>query len=499
MVNTKKIMFGFAGFTAILSILIHIGFRFMANPHGTTVNYNDHKYITLIFALLPFVFLLLSYFAQLNKAEFRMSIYNSLSMTFASISMVVGANGMTEFHFSIFMVIAIIAFYQNVGLIIGMALIFAVEHVLGYFLLPEFIFGAKDYTFSMVMIHAGFLILMTGATVVYIISNRKATASLEAEKDQKQALIQNIIHQLNASSKKLVQSVESLGENTERTLNANKEVTESMMNVTRGTNNQAKSSKESAIAMEEMSTGIQRIAENSFTVSEEAQKMLERSERGNESIQNTMNQLSKIKQSTDKVAQAVIELENQSNEVGSIAQIISDIAAQTNLLALNAAIEAARAGEEGRGFSVVANQVRKLAGQTDLSAQKITALIQTIQSSTSHVSLLMKEGADEVEKGNLLVQEAKGSFETILESTKEVSSQIQEISAASEEMSAGSEQVTASIDDVASISLSTALEIQRVSHSSVQTQESIRNINDSTQDLNELAKELTVLTERLSM
>lgn len=169
--------------------------------------------------------------------------------------------------------------------------------------------------------------------------------------------------------------------------------------------------------------------------------MLEYSELGNESIEDTMDQLSKIKQSTDKVSQAVIDLESQSNEVGSIAQIISDIAAQTNLLSLNAAIEAARAGEQGRGFTVVANEVRKLASQTDISAQKITLLIQKIQSSTSQVAFLMKEGAEEVDKGNLMVQEAKGSFETIHESSKEVIFQIQEISAASEVMSAGSEQL----------------------------------------------------------
>ena len=499
MTNTKKLMFGFASFTTLLSILIHIGFRFMQHDHSSTVNYNDHKYVTLIVAALPVVFLLLSYYSKLRNADSHIPIYNMLSMTFASISMVAGANGMVEFHFSIFMVVAIVAFYQSVGLIIGMTLIFAVEHVLGYLFLPTFIFGAHEYTFPMVLIHAGFLILMSGATLVYIINNRKITLNLEAEKDQKQALIQNTIDQLNASSKKLVQSVESLGENTERTLNANKEVTESMINVSRGSDNQAKSSNESARAMEEMSTGIQRIAENSSLVSEEAQKMLERSEHGNDSIQNTMDQLSKIKQSTDKVSQAVIELENQSSEVGSIAQIISDIAAQTHLLSLNAAIEAARAGEEGRGFSVVANEVRKLAGQTETSAHKITSLIQMIQSSTSQVSSLMKEGASEVDKGNILVQEARSSFETILESTKEVTFQIQEISAASEEMSAGSEQITASIEDVASISSNTALEIQRVSNSSVQTQTSISNMNESTHDLSELAKELIVLTESLSL
>lgn len=497
--NTKKMMLGFTIFTALLSLLIHIGFSLMHHSHDSYNSINDHKGLTLIVAALPFLFLFLSYYSRYLKAESHVPLFNSLSLTFASISMVVGANGMVEFHFSIFMVIAIIAFYQNIRLIVAMTLIFALEHVAAYLFLPAFIFGAHEYTFLMVLIHAGFLILMSGATVVYILHNQRATQLLEAEKEQNQVIIQNTINQLMTSSQKLAQSVESLGVNTASTLKANKDVTESMINVTRGTDNQARSSKESARAMEEMAIGIQRIAENSSAVSEAAQSMLKKSELGNESIEDTMIQLSKIKHSTDKVTEAVNELEDQSNEVGTIAQMISEIAAQTNLLSLNAAIEAARAGEQGMGFSVVANEVRKLAGQTDVFAQKITALIQNMQSSTTQVSSLMREGAEEVVKGNLMVQAAKASFETILESTKEVTFQIQEISAASEEMSAGSEEVTASIEDIAINSTNTALEIQRVSESSLQTQTSIDNINNSTQDLNDLSNELIGLTERLSL
>lgn len=95
---------------------------------------------------------------------------------------------------------------------------------------------------------------------------------LEAEKEQKQILIQSTLNQLNTSSQKLIQSIESLSENTERTLHANKEVVESMNNVILGTDNQANSAKESARAMEEMAVGIQRIAENSSSVSEAARK-----------------------------------------------------------------------------------------------------------------------------------------------------------------------------------------------------------------------------------
>ncbi|ULO05831.1 methyl-accepting chemotaxis protein [Paenibacillus sp. 19GGS1-52] len=499
MSNKKRLMFGFASFTALMSIVIQIGFLLMNQQHTEHTSSNEHRYLTIIVAILPLVFLALSYYSKLIKTESQIPLYNSLSMTFASISMVVGANGMVEFHFSIFVVIAIIAFYEDIKLIIIMTVIFAIEHILGYWILTEFIFGNHEYTFSMMLIHAGFLIMMSAATIIHILSTRKVTLGLEEEKEQKQVLIQNTIDQLMLSSKKLVESVDSLSENTGRTMKANQEVTESMLNVSRGTDNQAQSSKESARAMEEMAIGIQRIAENSSAVSEAAQNMLKKSELGNESMEDTMQQLSKIKQSTDKVSQAVHDLENQSNEVESIAEIISEIAAQTNLLSLNASIEAARAGEHGRGFNVVATEVRKLASQTDHSAQKIAALIQKIQSSTSHVSILMKEGAEEVALGNSMVQNAKVSFETILESSKEVTFQIQEISAASEEMSAGSEQVTASIEDIANNSANTAIEVQRVSDSSLQTQISIDNMNNSTSDLNNLAHELNVLTESLSV
>src|SRR5699024_3454363 len=115
--------------------------------------------ITNIFLLIPVILFVISFILYRNKKDHSLlPLFNTLTITFSSVSMIAGGEGMVEYHFSIFMVVAIIGYYEQIKLIVVMTLIFAVQHLVGFFFMSEYVFGSDTYPFSMMMIHAMFLI-----------------------------------------------------------------------------------------------------------------------------------------------------------------------------------------------------------------------------------------------------------------------------------------------------------------------------------------------------
>lgn len=268
------------------------------------------------------------------------------------------------------------------------------------------------------------------------------------------------------------------------------QVAASFQDVASGMDNQQHSAEESARAMEEMAIGIQRVAEASSTLAESSAEMAEYTEAGNGSIQKMMAQMSAIHHSVSHSTQIVNSLYSRSQEISHIAEVIASIASQTNLLALNAAIEAARAGEQGRGFAVVADEVRKLAEQSNAQASQIGRLIAEIQTETASAVSAMDEGTREVHTGISVAQDTGETFRKIETSTRFVADQIQEITAVAEEMSAATEQVTASIVELSTISKASASSASNAAASAGNQLESMRELSHSATDLSDLAKEL---------
>ena len=156
-----------------------------------------------------------------------------------------------------------------------------------------------------------------------------------------------------------------------------------------------------------------------------------------------------INTSTVSVNELVQKLAEQTAEIENITKAITDITDQTNLLALNAAIEAARAGEHGKGFAVVADEVRKLAEESKVSASKIVNLTTIIQKDTKDVEQSVNDTVKNIDEGVSYVQHAQTSFDTIATSIYDMNAQIQEVSASSEEIAATTEQVVGSVKEMA--------------------------------------------------
>ncbi|MFD2171782.1 methyl-accepting chemotaxis protein [Tumebacillus lipolyticus] len=311
--------------------------------------------------------------------------------------------------------------------------------------------------------------------------------------------LHELINQVNVTAEHVAATSEQLAASTDQAAVATEQITKTIQDVAIGAERQVQSAVDSADAMEALSVGIMRIAETSTVVSEASWQSAKEAEQGNESILTAKRQMGMIHTSVHETASGIQLLEKRSQEIGEIVEVITGIAQQTNLLALNAAIEAARAGEQGKGFAVVADEVRKLAEQSGVSAGRISDLIQTIQKETTKAAGSMNEVTREVQVGTEVVNVAGEAFERILLSAKQVADQIQEVTAASEEMSASTEQVSHSVEDMSRIAQSSSGNAQNVAAASEEQLASVEEISMSAESLTKLAQELRELVGKFKL
>jgi methyl-accepting chemotaxis protein len=200
-----------------------------------------------------------------------------------------------------------------------------------------------------------------------------------------------------------------------------------------------------------------------------------------------------VQESSTEVTGAIRELAVRSGEIVGIVETISGIAAQTNLLALNAAIEAARAGEQGRGFAVVADEVRQLAEGSRSAAQSIAVLISQIQAETSRVVEVVEAGAERTAAGTDIVEQTREAFSRIEAAVTDVTTRIEEISGAAVQISQGTAQIQSDVIEVAAVAEQSSAAAQQVSASTQETTASTQEIAASAQELAHTAERLNQL------
>ena len=286
----------------------------------------------------------------------------------------------------------------------------------------------------------------------------------------------DLIGKSKAAAANVAEASRQLTRASEQTAQATQQITATIQTVAKGASEQSSSLQQTAQSMEQLAAAISQIASGSQVQAkgvEEASNIVREvsvaiaevsanAEAGTESwavtatsaaegarkTHETVEGMAKIKKAMDMVSIKVSDLGGRSQEIGKIVATIDDIAAQTNLLALNAAIEAARAGEQGRGFAVVADEVRKLAERSSMATKEIATLVSGIQASLRDAVDAMQEGSKDVETGYLLAADAGGSLDAILERSQTVGNQVERISIAAKQLNAFSSEMVAAIDRI---------------------------------------------------
>lgn len=310
-----------------------------------------------------------------------------------------------------------------------------------------------------------------------------------------QQIIQNIV----ATSEHVASSSEQLMSGAEQSAQAVEQVAQSITQVASATDKQLSAVGQATTIVTEISSRIQHIAEQANMVSVTSEQAAITAKDGGIAIHTAIEQMNHIESTVIDSAQVVATLGERSKEIGHIINTISGIAGQTNLLALNAAIEAARAGEQGRGFAVVADEVRKLAEQSQDAAKQIATLISGIQSETDKAVKSMNSGTQEVKIGTEVVNNAGHAFQKITTSIEEMLEQIQEISSSIQQIASGSQEIVATMHTIDSISKDTASQTQTVSAATEEQSASMEEISHSSQILSSMAEELQKAVHKFKM
>ena len=244
-----------------------------------------------------------------------------------------------------------------------------------------------------------------------------------------------------------------------------------------GAGEQESQAGEVSSSIEQMAATIVESSQNASSATESARNAAEVAGEGGHIVQQTIEGMQAIAESVKASSATIAELGKRSDEIGEIIGVIDDIADQTNLLALNAAIEAARAGEQGRGFAVVADEVRKLAERTTKATAEIAGMIKGIQEDTSGAVASMEEGTTQVEAGMELAVKAGDSLTSIVSVVSEVQKMIEQIATASDEQSAAAEQISGNGGNIASVSKQSAESAEQMAATAEQLNRQTDNLN----------------------
>ncbi|WP_339215086.1 methyl-accepting chemotaxis protein [Solibacillus sp. FSL W8-0372] len=300
----------------------------------------------------------------------------------------------------------------------------------------------------------------------------------------------NLIKNMQMNSEQVSAAAQELSASTEEITATTEDVTTRVSHTAERSQISAHASNESARAMEETAAGVQRIAEATQKLHGNSVDATQTARNGGQIIHDAQQQMKIISSSTNSVNDLVQKLAQQTEEINNISQIITAITDQTNLLALNAAIEAARAGEHGKGFAVVADEVRKLAEQSKNSANSIVNLTLEIKADTENVERAVSDSLISVNDGVNIITNAGQSFTSIVDAVTEMSMQIEEISATSEQLSASAEQVTASVNEIANGSNESSSHLEMIAAAVEEQTATMQQVNAVAATLSDNAQNL---------
>lgn len=311
--------------------------------------------------------------------------------------------------------------------------------------------------------------------------------------------LRDVIRAVQQSVDNVASASEELTASASQTSQATEHITMSIEQFSNGNEAQNEKVESSTNQLVAMNEGLQNMSHTSSEVAAVSLQSTEAAGQGGRIVESTASQMKHIDTSVQEAEQVMKELEYKSKDITSILNVINGIADQTNLLALNAAIEAARAGESGRGFSVVAEEVRKLAVQSADSAKEIEKLIQEIVLEIAKSQDMFKAVNREVNAGLGMTEEAKESFQHIYEAAEGMSKKLTQLNDTAIDLSSGSKLVSQAMQEMRQVSRESAANIQDIAASAEEQLASMEEITSSSVTLANMAEELKELTSQFKI
>ncbi|NWA06709.1 methyl-accepting chemotaxis protein [Pseudomonas gingeri] len=288
---------------------------------------------------------------------------------------------------------------------------------------------------------------------------------LETSRRDELGQLQRAMHSMTVSLRKLIGGI---SDGVTQIASAAEQLSAVTEQTSAGVNSQKVETDQVATAMHEMTATVQEVARNAEEASEAAAAADQQAREGDRVVGEAIAQIERLATEVGNSTAAMSHLKAESDKIGSVLDVIKSVAQQTNLLALNAAIEAARAGEAGRGFAVVADEVRSLALRTQKSTEEIEELIVGLQSGTQQVANIMDNSRGLTDSSVELTRRAGGSLESITRTVSAIQAMNQQIAAAAEQQSATAEEINRSVLNVRDVSEQTSSASEETAASSIE-------------------------------
>ncbi len=308
-----------------------------------------------------------------------------------------------------------------------------------------------------------------------IAGNNLAVRDLEITTGDEIGAAGTALNQMKNNLQRVIQSIVAA---VEQVASASEQISSSATRQSAGSATQKDRTAQVATAMQQMSSSVLQVSENSNLAAEASRNAAETARQGGLIVEDTLGKMRSIASAVSGTAAKMEELGRSSDQIGRIAGVIDDIADQTNLLALNAAIEAARAGEQGRGFAVVADEVRKLAERTTTATTEIAGMIRTIQEETRSAVTAMEDGTRQVEDGVESTSRAGEALKKIIQTSEQVGEMITHIATAATEQSSASEEINLNMNEIAKL-------LQESSKDAQQSERACQDLSTLALDLNQ--------------